>query len=81
MTLTYLFYMVEYLVDDFYVCVGTTVFNWYSYGHRLFTLQIFYLEYKFMKNLMKSNLLKARSFAHSFVYIDDLTINNPCLSC
>ena len=42
-------------------------------------LYLFYFEYKFMKNLMKNNLTKARSFTYSFRYIDDLlTINNPC---
>ena len=37
-----------------------------------------YLEYKFMKKLLKTNLSKARLFSNTFRYIDDLlTLNNP----
>ena len=78
--------MVDYLIDNIFVCVGNKVFK-QSIGIPMGTdcapllanLYLFHFEYKFMKNLMKSNLSKVRSFTYSFRYIDDLlTINNPC---
>ena len=78
--------MVDYLIDNIFVCVGNKVFK-QSIGIPMGTdcapllanLYLFYFEYKFMKNLMKNNFSKARSFTYLFRYIDDLlTINNPC---
>ena len=78
--------MVDYLIDNIFVCVGNKVFKQSiripmgtDCAPLLANLYLFYFEYKFMKNLMKNNLAKARSFTYSFRYIDDLlTINNPC---
>ena len=84
-TRTQLVDMVDYLIDNIFVCVSNKVFK-QSIGIPMGTdcapllanLYLFYFEYKFMKNLMKNNLAKARSFTYSFRYIDDLlTINNP----
>ena len=85
-TRTQLVDMVDYLIDNIFVCVGNKVFK-QSIGIPMGTdcapllanLYLFYFEYKFLKNLMKNNLAKVRSFTYSFWYIDDLlTINNPC---
>ena len=73
--------MVEYLIENIYVCVCNKVFK-RSIGVPMGTdcapllanLYLFYFEYKFMNILMKSNFSKARSFTYSFRYIDDL----PC---
>ena len=86
-TRTQLVDVVDYMIDNIFVCVGNKVFK-QSIGIPMGTdcapllanLYLFYFEYKFMKNLMKNNFSKARSFTYYlFWYIDDLlTINNPC---
>ena len=73
--------MVEYLINNIYVCVCNKVFKQLigvpmgtDCAPLLANLYLFYFEYKFMNILMKSNFSKARSFTYSFRYIDDL----PC---
>ena len=44
----------------------------------LHCLYLFYYEYLYMKNLIKSNFGVAKRFSHTLRYIDDLlTLNNP----
>ena len=77
--------MVDYLVDNIYVCVGDKVFHQRvgipmgtDCAPLLANLYLFYFEYTYMKSLMKSNMSKARTFSNTFRYIDDLlTLNNP----
>ena len=77
--------MVDYLVDNIYVCVGDKVFH-QRVGIPMGTdctplfanLYLFYFEYTYMKSLMKNNMSKARTFSNTFRYVDDLlTLNNP----
>ena len=54
----------------------------HSYGYRLCTiilanLFLFYYEYKYMKNLIKNNIILSKKFNNTMRYIDDLlTLNN-----
>ena len=73
--MTQLVDMVEYLVDNIYIIyVGNKVFKQSFFGipvstdcaHLLANLYLFHFQYKFMKNLMRSSLSKARSFTYSF---------------
>ena len=53
----------------------------HSYGYRLCTilanLFLFYYEYKYMKNLIKNNIILANKFNNTMRYMDDfLTLNN-----
>ena len=44
----------------------------------LTNLFLFYYEYKYMRNLIKTNLMLAKKFSNTMRYIDDLlTLNNP----
>ena len=46
----------------------------------LANLYLFKLKYKFMKNLLKTNMSKARLFSNTFRYIDDyLLLTTPHL--
>ena len=73
------------LVDNIYVLVGNKIFRQRigipmgtDCAPLLANLYLFKLEYKFMKNLLKTNMSKARPFSNTFRYIDDLlTLNNP----
>ena len=75
--------MINYLVDNIYVSVGNKIFRQRipmgtDCAPLLANLYLFKLEYKFMKNLLKRNMSKARLFSNTFRYIDDLlTLNNP----
>ena len=77
--------MVDYLVDNIYVCVGDKVFHQRvgipmgtDCAPLLANLYLFYFEYACMKSLMKKNMSKAKIFSNTFRYIDDLlTLNNP----
>ena len=45
----------------------------------LANLFLFYYEYKYLKNLIKTNLMLAKKFNGTMRYIDDLlTLNNKC---
>ena len=77
--------MVYYLVDNIYVLVGDKIFcqcigipMGTDSAPLLANLYLFKFEYTFMKNLLKTNMSKARLFNNTFRYIDDLlTLNNP----
>ena len=77
--------MINYLVDNIYVLVGNKIFRQRigipmgtDCAPLLANLYLFKLEYKIMKNLLKTNMSKARLFSNTFRYIDDLlTLNNP----
>ena len=76
--------MINYLVDNIYVSVGNKIFRQRigipmgtDCAPLLANLYLFRLEYKFMKNLLKTNMSKARLFSNTFRYIDALlTLNN-----
>ena len=76
---------VQFLVDNTYVKVGNRIFK-QTIGIPMGTdcapllanLFLFYYEYKFMKDNLKSNFQIAKQFSYTFRYIDDLlTLNNP----
>ena len=77
--------MIVYLVDNIYVQVGNGVFcqcigipMGTNCAPLLENLYLFYHEYTFMKELIKTNMSKAKYFSSTFRYIDDLlSINNP----
>ena len=77
--------MVEYLVDNIYICVGDRVFRQCidipmgtDCAPLLANLYLFYYEYSYMKQLLKVNMGKARMFSNTVRYIDDLlALNNP----
>ena len=78
--------LVEYLIDNIYVSIGNRVFR-QCVGIPMGTdcaplfanLFLFYYEYKYMKNLIKTNLMLAKKFNGTMRYIDDLlTLNNKC---
>ena len=57
-------------------CIGIPMGT--DYAPVFANLYLFKLEYKFMKNLLKTNMSKARLFSNMLRYIDDLlTLNNP----
>ena len=76
---------VEYLIDNIYVNVGNKVFRQCvgipmgtDCAPLLANLFLFYYEYKYMKKLIKTNIIKARRFNNTMRYIDDLLVlNNP----
>ena len=46
--------------------------------HHCWLIFLFYYEYKYMRNLIKTNLMLAKKFSNTMRYIDDLlTLNNP----
>ena len=77
--------MIYYLVDNIHVLVGEKIFcqcigipMGTDCAPLLANLYLFKFEYTFMKNLLKTNMSKARLFNNTFRYIDDLlTLNNP----
>ena len=76
--------MIEYLIDNIYIKVGSKVFRQQvgipmgtDCAPLLANLFLFYYEYKYMKNLIKDNLQMAMKFNGTMRYIDDLlTLNN-----
>ena len=75
---------VEYLIDNIYVSIGNRVYR-QCIGIPMGTdcaplvpnLFLFYYEYKYMRNLIKMNLMLAKKFSNTMRYIDDLlTLNN-----
>ena len=75
---------VEYLIDNIYVSIGNRVYR-QCIGIPMGTdcaplvanLFLFYYEYKYMRNLIKTNLMLAKRFCNTMRYIDDLlTLNN-----
>ena len=75
---------VEYLIDNIYVSIGNRVYR-QCIGIPMGTdcaplvanLFLFYYEYKYMRNLIKTNLIRAKRFCNTMRYIDDLlTLNN-----
>ena len=75
---------VEYLIDNIYVNIGNKTYR-QCIGIPMGTdcaplvanLFLFYYEYKYMRNLIKCNLMLAKRFTNTMRYIDDLlTLNN-----
>ena len=74
-----------YLIDNIYVNIGNKVFRQCvgipmgtDCAPLLANLFLFYYEYKYMKKLIKTNIIKARRFNNTMRYIDDLLVlNNP----
>ena len=75
---------VEYLIDNNYVTIGNKVYRQCvripmgtDCAPLVANLFLFYYEYKYMRNLIKSNLMLAKKFGTTIRYIDDfLTLNN-----
>ena len=74
----------EYLIDNIYVNIGSRIYR-QCIGIPMGTdcaplvanLFLFYYEYKYMKNLIKTNYMLAKRFSNTMRYIDDLlTLNN-----
>ena len=74
----------EYLIDNIYVSIGNRVYQQCvgipmctDCAPLLANLLLFYSEYKYMKNLIKNNIILAKKFNNTMRYIDDLlTLNN-----
>ena len=75
---------VEYLIDNIYVNIGNKTYR-QCIGIPMGTdcaplvanLFLFHYEYKYMRNLIKCNLMLAKRFSNTMRYIDDLlTLNN-----
>ena len=72
----------EYLIDNIYVSIGNRVYR-QCVGIPMGTdcapnLFLFYYEYRYMKNLIKNNIILAKKTNNTMRYIDDLlTLNNP----
>ena len=74
----------EYLIDNIYVSIGNRVYKQCvgipmgtDCAPLLANLFLFYYEYKYMKNLIKNNIILAKKFNNTMRYIDDLlTLNN-----
>ena len=74
----------EYLIENVYVsirnrvyrqCVGIPMGT--DCAPLLANLFLFYYKYKYMKNLIKNNIILAKKFNNTMRYIDDLlTLNN-----
>ena len=75
---------VEYLIDNIYVSIGNGVHRQCvgipmgtDCASLLANLFIFHHEYKYMRNLIKMNLMLAKKSNNTMRYIDDLlTLNN-----
>ena len=74
----------EYLIDNIYVNIGSRIYR-QCIGIPMGTdcaplvanLFLFYYEYKYMKNLIKTKGMLAKRFSNTMRYIDDLlTLNN-----
>ena len=71
---------VEYLIVNkvFRQCVGIPMGT--DCAPLLANLFLFYYEYKYVKKLIKTNIIKARRFNNTMRYIDDLLVlNNPSI--
>ena len=76
--------LVEYLIDNIYVSIGNRVYRQCvgipmgtDCAPLLANLFLFYYEYKYVKNLIKNNIILAKKFNNTMRYIDDLlTLNN-----
>ena len=74
----------EYLIDNIYVSIGNRVYRQCvgipmgtDCAPLLANLCLFYYKYKYMKNLIKDNIILAKKFNNTMRYIDDLlTLNN-----
>ena len=75
----------EYLIDNIYVSIGNKIYRQCT-GIPMGTdcaplvanLFLFYYEYRYMRNLIKTNIIQAKKFRNTMRYIDDLlTLNNP----
>jgi hypothetical protein len=75
---------VEYLIDNIYVSIGNRIYR-QGIGIPMGTdcaplvanLFLFYYEYRYMRNMIKTNLMLAKRFSNTTRYIDDLlTLNN-----
>ena len=80
-----LLYHIRFLIDNIYIKVGNKVFK-QSIGIPMGTdcapllanLFLFFYEYSYIKNHLKTSQIFAVMFRYTFRYIDDLlTINNP----
>ena len=77
--------LVEYLIDNIYVSIGNRVYRQCvgipmgtDCAPLLANLFLFYYEYRYMKNLIKNNIILAKKTNNTMRYIDDLlTLNNP----
>ena len=74
---------VEYLIDNIYVSIGNKVYRQCigipmgtDCAPLLANLFLFFYEYRYMKNLIKSNTIIARRFNNTMRYIDDLLVLN-----
>ena len=74
---------VEYLIDNIYVSVGNRIYRQCvgipmgtDCAPLLANLFLFFYEYRYMKSLIKSNILMARKFNNTMRYIDDLLVLN-----
>ena len=72
----------EYLIDNIYVSIGNKVYRQCvgmgtDCAPLVANFFLFYYEYNYMRNLIKSNLMLAKKFGTTMRYIDDLfTLNN-----
>ena len=69
----------EYLIDNIYVSLGNKVYRQcigipmgMDYAPLVANLFLFYYEYKYMRNLIRSNLMLAKRFSNTMRYTDDL---------
>ena len=74
---------VEYLIDNIYVIVGNRIYRQCvgipmgtDCAPLLANPFLFFYEYRYMKSLIKSNILMARKFNNTIRYIDDLLVLN-----
>ena len=75
---------VEYLIDNIYVSIGNRVYiqcvgipMGTDCAPLLANLFLFFYEYSYMRDLIKTDLVLAKKFNNSMRYIDDLlTLNN-----
>ena len=73
----------EYLIDNIYVSVGNRLYRQCvgipmgtDCAPLLDNLFLFFYEYRYLKSLIKSNILMARKFNNTMRYIDDLLVLN-----
>ena len=75
---------VEYLIDNIYVNIGNKTYRQCigiptgtDCAPLVANLFLFYYEYKYMRNLIKCNVMLAKRFTNTMLYIDDLlTLSN-----
>ena len=79
---------VEYLIDNIYVSIGNRIYRQVigipmgmDCAPLVANLCLFYYEYRYMKNMIKTNLMLAERFSNTMRYIDDLlTLNNTLIN-